>query len=403
MLSRGRDGWNWKTLIRRFGPAGAWVIVDVLDATAGRGAFGPEYALLDFEELSTIHHLGVRQLQNIVNKLIRGGVFLRYPGTDWTVKVDIARLREAPVRAPVVKTRKPPETATEIHFREKPAALVYLGASPPGAVAEMHFRNGENDIRPPETYCQWNWRCPYLSSDLPQDKTFKTEKNSLSSSSEDPATTTEGANAPAPDAAPAGPPEPEPRIDEPAPDRRDTARASVRPSDRTERKRAVPRPPQPAANNGGGRRDRRPGASDPSAQNEQNITVLCDPVHCPPVVADAVAETTGAADQEILDRIWRDCSRAAPGITSAEVVQLVRRNARKVRQNADRSVHGLLRTVLVNDASSAGVLLEVRRIIAEDERRREEERNSIRELYADPDTSEELKRNLRAAYDFLDR
>jgi hypothetical protein len=49
----------------------------------------------------------------------------------------------------------------------------------------------------------------------------------------------------------------------------------------------------------------------------------------------------------------------------------------------------------------------VRRLVAEaqrrDERQRELERESIREHYADPDTSEETKKWLRDHHDFLSK
>jgi hypothetical protein len=406
MLSRGRDGWNWKYLVRRFGAAPAWVIVSILDDTVGRGAFGPEYATLDYEELSTVHHLCIRQLQNIVRKLARDGVFLRHPDSDLLVKVDMSRLREAPVRSPLVKPRKPPvRESAEMHFREKLAAFVQVAPVSAAPVAEMHFRESVTDFPLPETYCPWKWSCPHLDNDLAGDKNFKNGKNSISSSSlEEPTTTGSATDVASPHAAPVPEPSPEQRIAEPAPDRRDTVNsASVRPLDRTERKRAVPRPPQRPSKNGGDRPDGGSRQTDGSRTVEQNTTLLRDPVHCPTVVAEAVRDTLGAADQSILGQIWAGCGGGAQKVTDAELAQLVRRAAWKVRRHANRSPHRYLLSCLLEDLRGPDILNEVRRGLAEAERQAERERQSIREHYADPDTSEETKKWLREHHDFLSK
>lgn len=115
----------------------------------------------------------------------------------------------------------------------------------------------------------------------------------------------------------------------------------------------------------------------------------------------AVEETLGAADQVVLDAIWNGCAGVAPGITAAEVAQLVRRAAPRVRRNADRSPHRYLLTCLFNDLQGPQILAEIRRELEQIEQRAvlereqcERQRESIREMLADPDTPEERKPGL---------
>lgn len=408
MLSRGRDGWNWKYLVRRFGAAPAWVIVSILDDTVGRGTFGPEYATLDYEELSTVHHLCVRQLQNIVRKLARDGVFLRHPDSDLLVKVDMSRLREAPVRGPLVKPRKPPvRESAEMHFREKLAAFVQIAPVFAAPVAEMHFRESVTDFPLPETYCPWKWSCPHLDNDLADDKNFKNGKNSLSSSSVvEPTTTGSAPDAVPPHAAPDRPTSSEPRI-APAPDdRRDTvSSASVRPGDRTERKRALPRPHPRPSKNGGDRPDGGSRQTDGSRTVEQNTTLLRDPVHCPAVVAEAVADARlGLPDQNYCDGLWAACIAVAPDVKPDEVAWCIREKAH-VSRTKGRNPLGLLWTGVVNLVATPVSIAKIRSAVAEyremESRQRAERERVMREFYNDPDTTEEERAAVLKEYGYL--
>lgn len=202
-----------------------------------------------------------------------------------------------------------------------------------------------------------------------------------SSSYQSEATTTEGANAPAPDAATAGPPEPLPRIANPAPNRRDTPRASVRPPLRTERRRAVPRPPQPHTDNGGGRGHGGPGASDSAAENQQNTAVLCDPPVCPPDVADAIRKAIGTCDRIILDSTWQACRKACDDLAPDELVQFVREVAPRVCQPRNHSWPVVMRAALINAVADRDEVLKVRRRLAEwRERERDAEVQREREI-----------------------
>ena len=241
-----------------------------------------------------------------------------------------------------------------------------LGITPDGLTADMP---SALDILSPAELASPTWHnlsadctyaceCPYLL------KKFKNSLSSSSFSATEPTTTGSATDVASPDAAPDCPTSSEQRIADDPPDRRDAvSAASVRPVDRTERKRALPRPPQRRAKNGGDRPDGGSRQTACSRTVEQNSTVLRDPVHCPPVVAEAVRDTLGTADQSILGQIWHACARAAPGITAAEVAQLVRRNARKVRPGVDLP-HKYLLTCMVTDLRGSDVLKDIRRDLA---------------------------------------
>ena len=393
---------NWP---RRFGPVGFTLMVWVLDQT--ESAFGsPEYARIDWEQLSQYLHVTVRAAQGIVARLLSERGIARHPDDPLSVRLDRDGIARAPVRCAIRKERKPPASeSAEMHFREKPAALVRIGGAPVPA-SEIHFRQTETDSRLPETFCHWNWPCPFISSDLPPDKHLKPLETSISSSSvEEPTTTGSATDAAPPHAAPVPEPSPEQRIADDLPDRRDTAKASVRPSDRTERKRALPRPPQRRAKNGGDRPDRGSRCADYPAANEQNSTVLCAEIHCPPVVEQAILEAClGLADQTYFDGLWRDC-RATADVTPEEVVWCIRDRVPVVRKTANRNALRFLWTAVVGICGTPATLGEVRRQIAAYQAQVAEEREqmerSVRWLYAEPDTSEEDKRTLLRDYPFL--
>lgn len=94
-------------------------------------------------------------------------------------------------------------------------------------------------------------------------------------------------------------------------------------------------------------------------------------------MADEVERQLGVADQEILDRIWRECARAAPGLTADELVLLVRRSAPKVRAKSNQSVHGLLLTDLVRAAGTPRVMQQIRQYLAEGAPQRQSEETCV--------------------------
>lgn len=253
-------------------------------------------------------------------------------------------------------------------------------------------------------------RARYVSGPLNKEERLERQEDISSSSSQnEAATTTEGAHEPPvpPDAAPVCPPAPEPRI-EPAPENgRDTPRASVRPDTRTERKRAVPRPRQSAAKNGGDRRHDGRRADHVPLKKLESCTGADPSAFCPPVVAEAVREAVaavrfGIADQPWIDRLWREAKSAAPDITADDLVYCIHAKADTVWRTARKNPLGLLRTSVVNLCGPAS-LAQVRRDIAA---RRQTEaaaqarlEREVRAWYAD--ASDDEKEQLRKDYGFL--
>lgn len=68
---------------------------------------------------------------------------------------------------------KAPSTLdSEIHFGSGKARQGAIRAVVPMHRSEIHFASREIDFAPAESYCAWNWKCPFIPNQLPAPKTF---------------------------------------------------------------------------------------------------------------------------------------------------------------------------------------------------------------------------------------
>jgi len=197
--AEGTLSWNYETVIRAFGPIGAWAFVYVLDRTTE--AYPPrDYVKLDLDDLGAALNVGERQARNVIDTLIEKGGIARDPDDAGRVRVCLDAIERAPARTrtyerkaeaevrgaqmglPLVKIFSPEPAAPVIEDRAPESENIFPILQAPTANI---FTEPEGNCRKPESYCPWNWSCPHLSSGLATLQTYAEVKSSESSSSVD--------------------------------------------------------------------------------------------------------------------------------------------------------------------------------------------------------------------------
>ncbi len=178
----GETPWSYEHAMRALGPIAFCAFIYVLDRTFEGYKPGP--ADIDENDLADVLRVSVRHVRGIIDTIIKTGAITRDPENYWRLSAHVGCLETLPARAPIHRPRTKPERA-ELRAPQKSATFVAAAVeemhfpptshpveAPAASVGEMQFPEMEPKFRPRETYCPWNWTCPYLASNLPAPKTL---------------------------------------------------------------------------------------------------------------------------------------------------------------------------------------------------------------------------------------